>query len=238
LVQHLLASVILAGTALALVLLFGQSSAPPLVEATLPDKPEPEEEVVNDEGLELGRERVLAPVAAGRPQVGKGTDTVRTPGTRPAPPAAPPAPAPVAAPPAAPRPITPPPSVQAVSDAPLEQEEASEEIDPEPTRVPEKKPGKRPTDSEPTYVPPPSNAPEQPDPEHVCWPGYVWDGGKCVAAEPTPSPDLEEDEMGDAVGGEDEKDPDPSPSPDNGGFGGGSDDEAEEGEDDPVVDRG
>src|SRR5690606_14120447 len=72
-----------------------------------------------------------------------------------APPAAPPAPAPAAAPMAAPRTITPPPAVQAVRDAPFKQEEGKEQIDPEPTRVPEKtqKPGKRPTDSEPTYVP-------------------------------------------------------------------------------------
>lgn len=62
LLERLLVSFAL--TALALVLLFGQSE-PPMVEATLPDKPEPTEEPV--QGFELGRERVLAPVASGRP---------------------------------------------------------------------------------------------------------------------------------------------------------------------------
>src|SRR5690606_32648907 len=65
-----------------------------------------------------------------------------TPAAAPAPPP-PPALAPVEPPKIAATPITPPPAVQAVSDAPSKQEEASEEIGPEPTRVPEKtqKPG-------------------------------------------------------------------------------------------------
>lgn len=62
--QHLMASVAITFLAAMLVLFFAQSPEPPLVEATLPDRPE--EEVVNDEGLELDREQVLAPVAAER----------------------------------------------------------------------------------------------------------------------------------------------------------------------------
>src|SRR5690606_33957820 len=82
------------------------------------------------------------------PPMKKATGTSGTPRASAAPSALPQAPA--AAPMAAPRTITLPPAVQAVSDAPLEQEQASEEIDPEPTRVPEKTTSNRPEDEQPS----------------------------------------------------------------------------------------
>src|SRR5690606_38703309 len=101
--QHFMASAALAFLAAMLVLFFSQPMEPPLVEATLPDPPEEEEEeVVNDEGLVLDREAVLAPVAAG--SVSRGAESAAERLSRPG---------------GTPATQEPPPSIPAIPDPPV-----------------------------------------------------------------------------------------------------------------------